>query len=298
MYALRRRSISELPWRAFEFGEVFRNESSGSLSFLLRQRQFVQDDAHIVCRMSQIAELAEGWLSMARQACSWMGCGSPELRLALRPAERLGPDAQWDESESRLASKLDECGMPWSPAPGEGAFYGPKIELGLRDGLGRSWQMGVFQLDMNLPVLFGVSAEGLEPGEELALVHHAVFGSVERAVGVMLACREKDLPAWAHPNAIAVLPVSQKHMEDARAFERSCSKIVGGRAWLCDWDAPLAAKVARAKEAGWLRIAVVGSKESQARRVSGEPCASLGGAVASPMQACRGMLWSDNLSVE
>jgi threonyl-tRNA synthetase len=231
---------------------------------------------------------------MAREACEWMGCGSPELRLALRPEQRLGSDAQWDESESRLAARLDASGMPWSPAPGEGAFYGPKIELALRDRLGRSWQMGVFQLDLNLPGLFELSADGLDPGEELALVHHAVFGSIERAAGVMLACRGKDLPPWAHPNAIAVLPVSVKHMDAAMKFEKSCAEAVGGRAWLCDWDAPLAAKVARAKEAGWLRIAVVGAKESQAAESSSMPHASIDGALLSSVEACRGMHWRED----
>lgn len=283
MFLSKRRSFAELPWRAFEFGEVFRDEPSGSLSFLLRQRQFCQDDAHVVCAWGQSGAVARDWLSMALSAIGWMECGEPRLRLASRPAERLGSDEQWDQVEALLASELDASGMPWEWAPGEGAFYGPKIELGLRDRLGRSWQMGVFQLDLNLPERFGLKVDGL-PDEmgPLVLAHHAVFGSIERAIGVLLACHGKHLPPVVHPNALAVIAVSEKSSDAARAYWLQARGLLGARAWLCSFDGPLGAKIARAKEEGWLRIAVIGGKEAQA----GLGLASVDGASMSAEDAC------------
>lgn len=291
MYSERRRSVAELPWRVFEFGEVFRNEPSGSLAFLLRQRQFCQDDGHAVCALGQVGELAQGWLEMALAACEWMGCGEPELRLASRPAARMGSDESWGLCERLLAERLEASGRAWSWAPGEGAFYGPKIEFALRDGRGRSWQLGVFQLDLNLPERFGLQADGLRPEDgPLALAHHAVFGSVERAVGVMLACRGKGLPAWAHPSALAVIPVSAKHAGAAEAFAREARAILGSRCALLEGDAPLGAKIARAKEAGWLRLAVVGAQEEALGAIPGAgPVARVDGKAASAKEACSGL---------
>lgn len=288
MYQSRRRSAAELPWRVFEFGEVFRNEPSGSLAFLLRQRQFCQDDAHVVCEIGHVGELAMGWLGMARAACAWMGCGEPQMRLATRPMDKMGSEQSWDLAEALLGKELAASGMPWSLAQGDGAFYGPKIELGLRDRLGRSWQLGVFQLDMNLPQRFGLRADGRGNDAPLALVHHAVFGSVERAIGVMLACRGKDLAPLVHPNALAILAVSEKHMEASRRFESEARRIIGARAELIMWNDPLAVKIAKAKQAGWLRICVIGAQEELAG-AGGAPKANLNGIMVDPRRACDGL---------
>lgn len=287
IFQSKRRSYAELPWRAFEFGEVFRNEPSGSLAFLLRQRQFCQDDAHVVCALAQAGEVAKGWLGMALRAMDWMEVGSPRLRLASRPASRLGSDEQWDLVEAALACELDASGMPWEWAPNEGAFYGPKIELGLKDRVGRLWQMGVFQLDLNLPERFGLKVDAL-PGAEgpLALAHHAVFGSVERAVGVMLACHGKNLPLKVHPNALAVVAVSEKSAQAAKACARIARSLIGGRACFFDVDGPLGVKIARAKEEGWLRVAVVGPKESS----MGDGFVNLDGISMLVEQACKGLV--------
>jgi threonyl-tRNA synthetase len=287
IFLSKRRSFAELPWRVFEFGEVFRDEPSGSLSFLLRQRQFCQDDAHVVCALAQSGSVARDWLSMALRALAWMGCGEPILRLASRPESRLGSDAQWDQVEGLLSSELDASGMAWEWAPGEGAFYGPKIELGLLDRLGRVWQMGVFQLDLNLPERFGLRVDGLpEDMGPLALAHHAVFGSVERAIGVLLACHGKNLPPLLSPNALAVVAVSEKSNQAALDFHAKAQKLIGKRAWLCRIDAPLASKIARAKEEGWLKIAVIGAKEAS----SGLGLASVDGSQCSAEQACEGLM--------
>lgn len=290
MYAARRRSVAELPWRVFEFGEVFRDESSGSLAFLLRQRQFCQDDAHVVCRAEHVAGLAQGWLAMAREACEWMGCGEPVLRLASRPPSRMGSDESWDASESMLAAELDASGSSWDWAPGDGAFYGPKIELGVREPSGKLWQMGVFQLDMNLPGRFGLSADGLPAGESLVLVHHAVFGSIERAIGVMLACRGLNLPPASHPRALAILAVSDKLLPEASRFAAEARAIIGGRAELLSGGDPLGVKIAKAKAGGWLRIAVVGGKEAEMAQLMGRAFAAVDRKAVDAAQACEGLL--------
>jgi threonyl-tRNA synthetase len=290
MYASRRRSVAELPWRVFEFGEVFRDEPSGSLAFLLRQRQFCQDDAHAVCLAEHVPGLAQGWLAMAREACEWMGCGEPQLRLASRPASRMGSDASWDQAESMLAAQLDACGSAWSWAPGDGAFYGPKIELAIKEPSGKSWQMGVFQLDMNLPERFGLRADGLAEGERLLLVHHAVFGSVERAVGVMLACLGMDLAPHAHPKALAVVAVSDKHREAARRFAAQAGSLIGSRCELMPGGDPLGVRIAKAKAEGWLRVAVVGAKEAQQAQELGHAVAVVNGAAVDAKQACEGLM--------
>lgn len=287
MFMERRRSVAELPWRVFEFGEVFRSEPSGSLSFLLRQRQFCQDDAHVVCQVGQAGDLAKGWLGMAREACALLGCGEPRLKLASRPKERIGSDELWDLSEGLLARELDASGSAWEWAPGDGAFYGPKIELALDDRLGRSWQMGVFQLDMNLPSRFGLRADGHPESEPLALVHHAVFGSIERAVGVLIACRGKELPDALHPNALAILPVSEKQEKAAKDYARQAEEILGQRVWLCGHDGPLGSKVARAKEGGWASVAVIGAKEAAAADGPNGLQALIGGKLMGAREACQ-----------
>ena len=281
IYLSKRRSVSELPFKLFEFGEVFRNESSGSLAFLLRQRQFCQDDSHILALIDQVGSLALAWLEMAKKACVWLDCGEPILSLALRPEQRIGSDSSWNRSEQMLKDALNQSQLSWKESPGDGAFYGPKIELGLRDAQGRVWQMGVFQLDMNLPGLFGVQADGCS-SDDIALIHHAVFGSIERAIGLILACKGKEIPPYMNPNALAILPVSNKFLEASHLYFQSCKKIIGERVWFCDYDIPLSAKIARAKEMGFSKVAVIGLKESQ----QPQPMACVDQQLLSPEHVC------------
>lgn len=264
MYQSQRRSWRELPARYFEFGEVFRFEPSGSLQELLRQRQFCQDDSHVFCPLEQAGERAGEWVGMAREAYALLGFPELSFALSLRPQRRLGSDEQWDVAEGALREALSEWGAQFSEEPGGGAFYGPKIEIHIGDGLGRSWQMGVFQLDLQLPERFDLSYHNALGGlSRPALIHHAVFGSLERMAGILLERHGKELPLWLHPRPAVVVPVSEKSLPYARALSER-GRAVWGRCELDASDGPLGAKLKKWRGLGARMIAVAGEAEARA----------------------------------
>lgn len=262
MYQSQRRSWRELPARYFEFGEVFRFEPSGSLQELLRQRQFCQDDSHVFCPLEQAGERAGEWVGMAREAYAQLGFPELSFALSLRPELRLGSDEQWDVAEGALRRALKEWGADFSEEAGGGAFYGPKIEIHIGDGKGRAWQMGVFQLDLQLPERFDLSYQNAQGGlSRPALIHHAVFGSLERMAGILLERHGKELPLWLHPRPAVVIPVSEKSLPYAEALAAK-ARGVWGRCDLEAGDAPLGAKLKKWRGLGARMIAVVGESEA------------------------------------
>lgn len=264
----RPRSWREMPFRLFEFGLVFRNEPSGSLLSLFRLREFRQDDSHIFARESQIQPEISRFLSMALQAYRQMGFGKLRISISLRPEERVGEDALWDRAEESLRGACREAGLPFSENPGEGAFYGPKLEIGLEDRLGRVWQMGVIQLDYALPERFGLRvANERQELERPVLLHHAVFGSLERFVGILLESFGKDLPLFLLERKCAIVPVSEKFLPRC---EEAAAALAAWGAEAERGDAPLSGKIARLKMEGVAYLAVVGERE----RDSGLFCVS------------------------
>lgn len=269
LYQSARRSYRELPYRLFEFGEVFRNESSGSLQSLFRMRQFCQDDSHVFCAEHAMVDSIKSFLDMAQRVYRQLGFSDIGFAISLRPSERFGDDALWDRAENALREACRQQGLAWEELPGEGAFYGPKIELQVRDKLGRRWQLGTLQLDYVLPRRFGLSY--LDAGNQEAvpvLLHHAVLGSLERMIGILLEIHGVALPLFLQPHEAVVVPVSAK----AQAYAGSLYQLLRQR-WkhaLVDLsDEPLGAKLRYWKQRGVPYVLVVGEKEAQQHVESG-----------------------------
>ena len=234
LFSMRRHSYRDLPVRYSEPGLLHRNEPSGVLHGLLRVRHFAQDDAHIFCTEEQVQargrRLPGAGLRDLR-ACSTSTCAwsSPPAR-----EERIGDDEMWDRAEGALTTALAEQGLQYELNPGDGAFYGPKIDMHMTDSLGRSWQLGTVQLDYSMPARFGLAYTGADNSEHTpVMIHRACFGSCERFIGIMLEHYAGELPLWLAPVQAIVLPVSDRLQRLRRAASRrSCAR--GGAYVECD----------------------------------------------------------------
>jgi threonyl-tRNA synthetase len=210
LYSTRRHSYRELPVRYFEPGPLHRNEASGVLHGLLRARHFTQDDAHIYCTEEQVPEEVRGCLQAAFDTYRLFDF-DVRLELSTRPEERIGSDELWDRAETALAGALDAEGLAYELNPGDGAFYGPKIDMHVTDSLGRSWQLGTVQLDYSMPERFGLTYTGADNAEHTpVMIHRALFGSYERFIGIILEHYGGELPLWLAPVQAIVLPVSDR----------------------------------------------------------------------------------------
>ncbi|WP_117139622.1 threonine--tRNA ligase [Pseudomonas amygdali] len=211
------KSYRDLPIRMGEFGKVHRYEPSGSLHGLLRVRHFTQDDAHIFCTPEQMNEECRSVVGLVLDIYRQFGFEDVRIKLSTRPANRIGSDATWDQLEGALIHSLEEMNLEYQVNPGEGAFYGPKLEFVLRDAIGRDWQCGTLQVDMNLPERFGieyVDEDGLR--KRPVMLHRALFGSLERFTGIMLEHHSGKLPTWLSPIQVVVCSISQQHADYVR----------------------------------------------------------------------------------
>lgn len=205
-------SWRDLPVRYSEFGACHRNESSGSLHGLMRTKAFEQDDAHVILKLDQVQNEVKHFVFMLKDIYEELGFPEFEVALSLRPEKRAGNDEDWDRAEEQLLAAARECGFEPIIQPGEGAFYGPKLEFALKDVQGRSWQCGTIQLDMVLPGRLGASYVDVDNKKKTpVMLHHAVLGSMGRFIGILLENNAGKLPFWLAPTQIAVLPVSEKH---------------------------------------------------------------------------------------
>ena len=202
-------SYRELPMRISEFGGVHRYEPSGALHGMLRVRAFTQDDAHVFCTMEQVADEAIAITRLILDIFAEFGFEDVRIKFADRPENRVGEDDVWDQSEAALKSALEQTGLEYSYNPGEGAFYGPKLEFVLRDAIGRDWQCGTLQVDLNLPKRLGASYIG-EDGERHVpvMLHRAMFGSLERFTGILLEHYAGNLPLWLAPTQVVVATIT------------------------------------------------------------------------------------------
>ncbi len=212
------RSYRDLPIRMGEFGQCHRNEPHGALHGLMRVRQFVQDDAHIFCREDQFLEESVTFIHLLKQVYDDLGFSDWFVRLATRPDMRIGEDAVWDKAERGLEEALNAVGLRFDWAPGEGAFYGPKIEFHLKDAIGRSWQCGTLQLDFMLPENFDISYVG-EDGEKHrpVMLHRAIVGSMERFIAILIENYAGRLPLWLAPVQAVVATIVSDADEHGRA---------------------------------------------------------------------------------
>jgi threonyl-tRNA synthetase len=219
LFGSKLRSYRELPVRFAEPTPLHRNELSGTLHGLLRVRIVTQDDAHIFCTEDQIQEEIAGVVAYARYLYELFGM-SASAELSTRPDNKLGTDEQWDMTEAALEEALKLNGIPYELAPGEGAFYGPKIDLHMEDALGRKWQMGTIQLDSQMPSRFGLTYVGPDNREHpLYVIHRALYGSFERFIGILIEHYAGAFPFWLAPVQIRVIPVGEDHREAARALK-------------------------------------------------------------------------------
>jgi threonyl-tRNA synthetase len=216
LYGAQRHSYRELPIRYFEPGLLHRNEPSGALHGLLRVRHFMQDDAHIFCREDQIQEEVASNLDFAKDLYDIFGLDY-HLELSTRPEQRIGDDALWDRAESALEQALDARGEKYEINEGDGAFYGPKIDLHMTDSIGRSWQLGTVQLDYGMPERFGLTYTGADDEEHMpVMIHRALLGSFERFIGILIEHYAGEFPLWLAPVQVVVLPIADRHLEYAQ----------------------------------------------------------------------------------
>lgn len=206
------KSYRDLPLRLAEFGSCHRNEPSGSLHGIMRVRGFTQDDAHIFCQENQIQAEVSRFIDFLHDVYEDFGFTEVIYRLSTRPEKRVGSDEVWDRSEAALAEALNAKGLDWQELPGEGAFYGPKIEFSLRDCLGRVWQLGTIQVDFSMPERLGAHfvAEG-GAKETPVMLHRAILGSFERFIGILIEHYEGIFPPWLAPNQVAIMNITDKH---------------------------------------------------------------------------------------
>ncbi len=216
------RSYRDLPYRVAEFGVVHRNEPSGTLHGLMRARRFTQDDAHVFCEEDQLQEEIVGLIRVTFEVYRDFGFDEVSVAFSTRPERRVGDDALWDKAEAALQRALARSGLEYKENPGEGAFYGPKIEFTLKDSLGREWQCGTVQVDFSMPASLGaeyVAEDGTR--RTPVMIHRAILGSLERFIGILIEHYAGRLPLWLAPVQAVVLNISEAQSDKVRDFVRT-----------------------------------------------------------------------------
>jgi len=211
------RSYRDLPLRYGEFGSCHRNEPSGALHGVMRVRGFTQDDGHIFCSEEQIQSECTAFNQLALEVYKDFGFTDIAIKLALRPDQRLGTDETWDRAENALRAALKACGVEWTELPGEGAFYGPKIEYHLKDSLGRSWQCGTMQVDYSMPALLSAEYVAEDNTRKVpVMLHRAIVGSLERFIAILIENYAGAMPLWLSPHQVVVLTITDRQADYAR----------------------------------------------------------------------------------
>jgi len=219
------RSYRDLPLRLAEFGSCHRNEPSGALHGIMRVRGFVQDDAHIFCSEAQVLPETSAFIDLLQQVYADFGFADILVKLSTRPEKRIGSDDVWDKAEAALAEALDAKGLTYDLQPGEGAFYGPKIEFSLKDCLGRVWQCGTLQLDFALPQRLGAEYVGEDNERHIpVMLHRAILGSLERFIGILIENYAGAMPLWLSPVQVVVLNISEKQAKYAADVAKALRK--------------------------------------------------------------------------
>ncbi len=262
------RSYRELPLRFFELGTVYRNEKSGVLHGLLRVRGFTQDDAHLFCRVNQLEGELSAILDFIQQAFRDFGFSEYRVEMSTRPPEFMGEKEDWDRAEEILGRVLQSKGITHTLSPGAGAFYGPKVDVHVKDTLGRYWQCATVQLDFVLPKRFAlryVEADGREATP--VMIHRAIFGSLERFIGTLIEHHGGAFPVWLAPVQVTVIPISDAEAGYGRQVRDALAKA-GIRAELDDRRETLQARIRDAQLAKVPYMAIVGRREVQGNQVA------------------------------
>ena len=266
-FGMKRHSYRDLPLRLHTQDVLHRNEAAGAMSGLTRVRQFAQDDAHIYCQEDQVPEEVKKFVFLLDQVYSAVGL-EYTAKFATRPPQRIGDDALWDRAESLLKSALDALGRPYEMKPGDGAFYGPKIDFDVSDSIGRKWQLGTIQLDYNAPERFDLNYIGEDNAEHRpAVLHRAIYGSFERFIAILIEHFAGNFPMWLAPVQAAVLPLSEKFLDYANEVTAKL-KAAGLRVTLDASNDKLGAKIRNAQLEKIPFMLIVGEKEASSGTVS------------------------------
>jgi len=262
------RSYRDLPLRYGEFGQCHRNEPSGALHGIMRVRGFTQDDGHIFCTEAQIQDEVTAFHQQAMRVYKDFGFSEISIKIALRPSNRIGSDETWDRAEETLRSALRACDVSWEELPGEGAFYGPKIEYHLKDSLGRPWQVGTMQVDFSMPGRLGAEYVADDNTRKIpVMLHRAIVGSMERFVGILIENHAGALPLWLAPVQIAVLNISDAQSDYAQNVSQNLKKQ-GFRAIVDLRNEKITYKIREHSIQKLPYIAVIGDKERDANTVA------------------------------
>ena len=282
MYAQGLKSYRDLPIRMAEFGKVHRYEPSGALHGLMRVRHFTQDDAHIYCTEDQMAQECIEVVAFVLDIYKDFGFENVKIKLSTRPDNRIGTDEIWDKLEGAVSNALDVMGLDYELFPGEGAFYGPKLEFVLRDAIGRDWQCGTLQVDMNLPERFDISYvdENGDRGARPVMLHRAILGSFERFIGILIEQYAGAMPTWLAPVQVVILNISQNQSSYCEKIEETL-KNKGFRVAVDLRNEKIGFKIREHTLQKVPYLLVVGDKEVQAETVSvrkrgGEDLGSMG----------------------
>jgi threonyl-tRNA synthetase len=268
IYRSRTRSYRELPIRMFELGTVYRNERSGVLHGLLRVRGLTQDDSHIFCRPDQLVDEIIGVMELTFEIHSTLGFGEPVIHLSTRPGKAIGNEEMWRRATDALRGALDRSGRRYEIAEGEGAFYGPKIDIHFADAIGRLWQLTTIQVDFALPEAFDLDYAGEDNARHRpVMIHRAIFGAVERVTGVLIEHYAGAFPVWLAPVQVIVVPIADRHGETAEKIgERLRSG--GARVEVDNSRETMQHKIRNAELAKVPYVLVVGDKEIEAGTVA------------------------------
>ena len=262
------RSYRDLPLRYGEFGQCHRNEPSGALHGLMRVRGFTQDDGHIFCTEDQILKECVDFTRIVRDVYHTFGFEDILYKVATRPEMRIGEDAVWDKAEAALIASLDACGLPYEILPGEGAFYGPKIEYHLKDCLGRTWQCGTVQVDFQMPGRLGAEYVAEDNSRKVpVMLHRAILGSLERWIGMLIEHYAGAMPVWLSPVQVAVASITDAQSEAAADAARKMREA-GLRVTEDLRSQKINYKIRELTMQKLPYIAVIGEKEAHAGTVS------------------------------
>ncbi|HEX9160668.1 MAG TPA: threonine--tRNA ligase, partial [Thermoanaerobaculia bacterium] len=269
IYAMERRSYRDLPVRIADFARLHRYERSGVTHGLVRVRSFAQDDAHLFVTPEQIEPEIDRELRLIKEMYDVFGFTDVRIALSTRPDKRLGDDAMWDAAESALESALKKNGLQYHINPGEGAFYGPKLEFQVHDAIGRPWQLGTIQLDYALPERFGLEYVGADnSAHRPVMIHRAILGSLERFIGIIIEHFAGAFPFWLAPVQAIVLPLSEKFTDYANEVARKLRDAAHIRVEVDATNEKLGAKIRNAQLTKIPWMLIVGEKEAASGTVS------------------------------
>jgi threonyl-tRNA synthetase len=268
VFGSERHSYRELPLRLAEFGDVSRYEREGVLHGLLRVRAFTQDDAHVYCTLDQVTDEVDSICEAIDELYARFGFDQVRVELSTRPEKSIGADEQWERAEASLREALERQGREYDVAPGEGTFYGPKIDFHITDALGRSWQCGTCQLDFFMPERFGLTYTGADNAEHTpVMIHRALIGSMERFAGILIEHYAGRFPVWLAPVQVILLPVADRHLDFARTIEKGLG-AEGIRTQIDERSESVGKKIRDAELARAPYMIVLGDKEQEGGEVS------------------------------